>query len=194
MALNAGGSAIAAAADLVIRDGALYFPSLALLYGSPTTTSGTTGFLLALPLITGRGGAIDRVSFGVTTGGGAGSVGRIGLYECPDLTTLYPGKLLADSGSLDTTTTGLKEATVSLTLRPDSLYWIALTFGTAAPTINTASIGYSILGYTFSSGIAVNAATWLLNPFAFGALPDPFTPGAGKSTTNWAGWVRYTGA
>ena len=59
----------------------------------------------------------------VTTPGGTGSVVRLGIYY--DDGTNLPATLLADFGTVDTTTTGLKSITSLAQVLAPGLYWLA---------------------------------------------------------------------
>jgi hypothetical protein len=87
--------------------------------------------------------SIDRLGFAVTTAV-ASSTAYIGLY-LPDDTGGLPGTLIvAGSGTLDTSTTGGKEYTVSATIGPGVVWAVVQTGSTATARTRTASAGERI--------------------------------------------------
>jgi hypothetical protein len=139
----------------------------------------------ALPIISLHGGTIDRIAFEVTTGGTAGSKARVGIYAATSQTNIYPNALIVDGGEFDTTTTGIKSATISTVLTPNVRYWAAYLCGTAAPTIRTpinSMLDGSIIGISNSIGNAM--PPWGLRVAqTYGALPGTFPASAGFGTT-----------
>jgi hypothetical protein len=73
-----------------------------------------------LPVPSG-GASIDRIAVEVTTGGTAGAVVRLGVYDAT--TGGRPGSLLLDAGTVDSESPGIKELTVSLALS-GGLKWL----------------------------------------------------------------------
>jgi hypothetical protein len=141
--------------------------------------------LQAIPIISLHGGTVDRIAFEVTTGGSAGSKARVGIYAATSQSNIYPNALVVDGGEFDTTTTGVKVATVSATLDPNVRYWAAYLCGTAAPTIrvptNTQLDG-TIIG--ISSAIGNQMPPWGVRVAqTYGALPGTFPASAGFGTT-----------
>lgn len=77
----------------------------------------------------------------VATGAGSTNL-RMGIYTAtPSFAS--PATLLVDAGTIDTSTTGLKEAAVSLTLSPGRYFIASISNG--APTLNFATL-YSSMG------------------------------------------------
>lgn len=132
--------------------------------------------LRAMPFIApARGGTLDRLAFAVTSfvAGNA----RIGLYTNTSDSVIYPDALLADSGSISTGSNGVKTYTLSQTLTPGRMYWLAIVSDSTATirTLNGASTG-NLMG---------NPASFLVNPyvglsvsFTYDVLPGTFTAGA----------------
>lgn len=167
----------------------LYFRNVGLVYyaaghigGVLSNTAFSTGVLHALPFLSGRGGTLDRLAFFVSTGGGGGSVARAGIYNNTSDTNLYPSSLVVDGGEFVTTTTGLKAATISQALAPNSLYWFVYICGTAAPTIASlpTAAQIPILGLPASS-FAIDSGEWTVSQ-TYGALPGTFPGGATSAT------------
>lgn len=120
---------------------------------------------------------IDRLAVKVNTLAAASTV-RLGIYS--DTGTAAPGALVLDAGTIDSTATGVKQITVSLTL-PRGLYWRALVSQGGAPTMQKAAaeaaatlLGLtdatfaSFVGYTEAgvTGALNGTATPVLSTFA----------------------------
>lgn len=97
-----------------------YYMSTDLYYGAGASL--TVNRLYLVPLIVPVRRAFDRVGVQVTTAASAGGTLRLGIY---DSSGGVPNNCLFDSGSIASTTTGAKEAVLSLTLDP-GVYWGAL--------------------------------------------------------------------
>lgn len=167
-------------------------------YTSMFTNSGmTTGaqaidLLRACPFFSGPGGQIDRLSFEVTTAAAVGGVGRCGIYEARGESDIYPGDLAVDSGEFDTTVAGVKTATVSVYLKPNTLYWFAQTFGVAAPQVrlNNPTHCPQVMGFSPALGSAVRAG--ITQARAYAALPATYPAGAAFATGGTGlCWVRW---
>lgn len=150
---------------------------------APGTGSQAINTLRAIPFISESGGLIDTISFEITTGGAAGSVGRCGIYEATSETSTYPKNLVVDGGEFDCTTIGVKSASVSVYLKPGTLYWLAVLVGTNAATFRlqgTTSTPPPVMGIAATFGSTVRAGLTVSK--TYGALPDPFTAGAAFAT------------
>lgn len=90
----------------------------AIQFATPNTTT-----RYAEPYFPGGPFDVDRVAVQVTTAGGAGSILRVGVYSSDSLGR-RPQTLLADWGSFDTASTGIKELTISTHFDAYTLYWI----------------------------------------------------------------------
>lgn len=145
--------------------------------GAPTTVSGALATLRAFPLYLESPRTIDRLAFRVSTAGGAGSVGRIAIYEATSVSNLYPNNLVAESTEFTTDSTGVKSFTLSQALNPKTLYWVVMTFNVAAPTIGAVQpyatedfLGFSSTLLTKNQGLSV--------AYAYGAFPATFPASA----------------
>lgn len=154
---------------------AWYSPSLCA--GNGTGATMANNILTAAPFVISRGSTVDRIGMEVVTGGTA-SVARIGIYNSTSPINLYPSSLVVDSGEMDTTTAGVKSASISQVLQP-GLYWLAhLSSATAAATIRDASLAnyYPIFGMT--TAMPTQAEVGLTVSQTYGALPSSFTASA----------------
>ncbi len=142
------------------------------------TTGGTIQYL---PFLTGRSRTVDRLAIEVTVGVALGSA-RVGIYSNSSDTTPAPASLLVDSGALDCSATGLKEATVSQALAGGTLYWLSIFTNNSVINVLGGGIlaGYMmpILGFSTVGSIATDLNVGWTEAMAFGALPSTATPGA----------------
>lgn len=127
---------------------------------------------------------ITKIAYQVTTGAAGNS--RLGIYANISRSTLYPGKLLYDSGNISTAGTGLLSSTPAtpINLAPGTLIWLAVAHAAAITLQASALAGsYPLLGLT--TAIGANPQVGYQNAFAFAALPDPCTAAfATFATTN----------
>ena len=151
--------------------------------GRTNATAGSTvayaiNRLVAIPFIVNSPFAIDAIQFNVTTGGGAGSKARIGIYDSVEdrKGLVYPGNLLVDGGEKTTTSTGVK-STIDLTveLEPGHVYWMAYLAGTAAPTVRGIPVGgLSVLPGCDATMPAASPFWGMYVAFTYAALPRTF--------------------
>lgn len=119
----------------------------------------------------------------------ATSVFRMGIYQ--DDGGGYPGALVADFGTVDCSTTGLKTLTISQQLTPD-VYWIGGVMQTASATITMTGpfLNHKIQVGTSSVSAGPNN-NYYAQTSVTGALPSTFTstvtPG---STTMPRIWIK----
>ena len=122
-----------------------------------------------------RGASIDRVAVEVTIGGSAGSVVRLGLYANG---TNGVGGLLFDAGTVDTTSGGYKELTVSWTNLTGDIYWLVAVAQVAAPTLRGEVSNLFLNGFgPYNVGLNNAPAQWQVyqNASVSGARPSTFT-------------------
>lgn len=104
-------------------------------YASPssarTTASVADGVACAHPFWVGQTTTFERIGAEVTTAVAASAV-RLGVYA--DTGRGSPGARILDAGTIDSTTTGAKEITISTTLQP-GLYWLTTVAQGGAPTM-----------------------------------------------------------
>ena len=126
--------------------------------GGAANVAYSTGVMTYIPIIIpAQGATIDRIGVEVTTGGTAGAVVRLGIYE-PGADGLPATKLL-DAGTIDSTSTGFKEITISQALTP-GLHWLAAVAQTAGCSLKGASSaqgGFGIGGLAVSGSQAVTS-------------------------------------
>lgn len=130
----------------------------------------------AVPQVVTRPMTLDRLALQVTTAAASSAV-RVGIYTNTSNSELYPAALVVDSGALDTTAVGMKNATVSQVLSP-GLYWFVYLAGVAAPQVRAVALaGLSpMLGN--SNVLATTVGIGLTVAYTYGALPATFPAGA----------------
>ena len=119
---------------------------------------------MVFPIVT-----LDRIAMEVTTGG-AGSTHRLGIYA--DDGTGRPGVLIVDAGTVSTTATGVKEATISQVLAA-GLHWLAtVQQGGTPPAVRTVDFS----GAFETSNVAQTSPGLFIEAGVSGALPATATP------------------
>lgn len=148
----------------------------ALVTGAPVANT-----MYAMPFIAPkRGGTIDRLGY-VITSSVVGST-KIGLYTATSDSNIYPSALLVDSGTI-ANSAAVKTATVSVTLSPGKLYWVAIVSDVASTLRNLGVANTSsLLGCNNTFGAALNCGISVA--FAFASLPTTFTAGGAFITAS----------
>lgn len=123
--------------------------------------------LYFVPIIIDRPITLTALSINVMTAGTAGSVFRLGIYTDNNGS---PSNLIIDAGTVDTSSTGLKSASVSQTLTPGR-YWFAGAQQGAPTTTATVTFVTSPVGQfsATTSPTSISAGYYL--PNQTGALP-----------------------
>ena len=117
---------------------------------------------------------IDRLSVNCTTAVAASTV-KIILYASD--TDGKPTALIVETATLDTASTGVKEATVSLTLRKGVTYWVGIRHS-GAPTLSL--FGQAATPELTTDGITVNPRKVLRQTLTYAtAAPDPWVYAVG---------------
>jgi hypothetical protein len=146
-----------------------------------TTGLPTGDTLMALPFVCSRTSTLDRIAINVTVLGVA-SAARIGIYQATSETNLYPNARIVDSGELDTSSAGIKSATISTTLQGGTLYWLVFVANNSLATISCLALAnlYPIFGLdnAFSTTLGVGLSV----SYTFAALPSTF-PGSATVIT-----------
>jgi hypothetical protein len=139
------------------------------LHRDVTTVAVGNGVLYLVPVYLPYSVTLDRLSIEVvTTPGGTGSVVRLGIYN-HNATTHLPDTLLVDAGTVDTTTTGTKEATISQTLAAGTYWLAAVAQGSPSPNPTLrVFVGISFMSIMGAAAVACRYRTGIT-----GALPNP---------------------
>ena len=93
-----------------------------------TTVTITDNLLMAVPFVAPpRIASINRIGVYVTTGAGASSVVRLGIYKATSDANIYPDALVIDSGPIAITSTNAAAvAAIDVELNPGELYWAVI--------------------------------------------------------------------
>ena len=140
--------------------------------------------LIASPICFSRDTIITDVGFTVKTAANAGGVARVGIYadsQPYDVSgTLYPGKLIVDSGEIVTSTIGDKIITLAnpISLSPGTVVWLASIFGVAKAQCWFSSSQQNTFGSITPAAQGAGAYKKYLE---YGTLPTIF-PSAAENT------------
>jgi hypothetical protein len=146
---------------------------------SAQVITGVTGLrLYYVPFLLRVGSPVTSLAMNVTTAGAAGTTARIGLYTCNEKG--YPGALLATSGDIDTSTTGVKTATLGSALSLPPGWYFAAIVCSGAPTITCYLSGASnLIG---CSPLGFNASLVAIE-FRYETVASAVLPAAASATT-----------
>jgi hypothetical protein len=129
---------------------------------------------------------VDRVAVHVSVLG-SGDI-RLGLYT-HDATTGRPSSILADWGLVSTTTTGVKELTISYTFNK-GWYWFAHCWQTSNTTAHTYTanplntLNIPVFLGTSSAGMSISRGVTYYGTGVTGALPSSISGVAGLNINN----------
>jgi hypothetical protein len=148
-----------------------------------TQTPGINALQATTPLWLPAGVTLTRIGCKINTAGSAGAVVRLGIYRA-DAPGLLPGTLILDAGTVDSTTTGVKEIVISTVIPTTGWYWLATVSQVATSGIAAYNPPQWPLLFMPTTSNDTNGA---VVPFRSGAvsgpLPDPF--GAIASYQSW---------
>lgn len=159
--------------------------------GNQTTGVTVASRMYFTPIDVGKSFTMDRIGCGITLGA-ASSVIRLGIYRSG--ANGFPDALLLDAGTVDSSTTGNKELTISQAV-PAGRFWLAAVAQGGTPTCNvvtTATSGRMGFMQSFGSGVGPSGISGLIgtnfNIFyqsgVSGALPATATPGYDNSVAS----------
>ena len=128
-----------------------------------------TGVVTLIPVYIPNACTLDRIACDVTTGA-ATAVVRLGIYNSDPATDL-PSSRLLDAGTVDASTNGAKEITISQAVTA-GLYYLAAVSQTASATLRIITAAMlPVLGTSF---LATGAPLCgFLATGVTGGLPDP---------------------
>lgn len=164
-----------ASAYAKFKTGQYYAPPAAAL----STRQETEARVVMVPFVVDESATFDRVAVEVTAAGTAGAVVRLGIYGA-DADSM-PGSLLVDAGTVDATTTGLKEAIISQAVTSGLYYLAAVVQGAATTRPTWRSVTGDSLLPLHTSGVTLtsNSINGISQSSVTGALPATATPDAG---------------
>lgn len=133
--------------------------------------------ILVMPFWLGIAATFDRLAFNVTFASTTGGVCRLGIYNSDGA---VPTSLVLDAGTVGTTSTGVKQITISQALQP-GMYWLAVCSQVAQCN------GTLFQGYYPNRGLTNFVFTWQNGPSTqqqgvSGALPSTYSETAWTTT------------
>lgn len=134
-------------------------------------------------------GTLDRIGVAVTTAAGAGGGGvvRLGIYS--DDGTGRPGTLILDAGTVDATTTGVKEITISQAVTR-GVYWLVAVPQVDGCALRTVSSSAMQVTTTTAPDTAITAPA--LRLAITGALPATASAPTAVTAQPVRAFVRYS--
>lgn len=155
-----------------------------------TTTSPTTNRLEFHPICIEKSQTYTRIGVYVSTASTSGTDGRLGIFELDSQG--LPGNVVVDAGTVDTSTTGTKEITISETLQ--GKYYLGVVFNSTASLVVASINTEGLVAWAgFSTANNSSDTTLFLDSFhdATAAFNDP----AGSTSRTTTGtfsrvWVR----
>lgn len=150
-----------------------------------TGLDSTVGNMYYMPLWVPKALTADRIAVKVETSGSAGAVLRLGIYAASP-TTRKPDSLVLDAGTVDATSTGQKEITISQALTA-GLYWLACVpqVATCAPRGLAYSTLYGLRPlYTTTLSVDTPTDFTYRETGVTGALPSTTTPVVTNTASN----------
>lgn len=154
-------------------------------WGSAATAAFTAdGQTTYIPLAIPKTATVDRIACEVTAVGSAGSVVRMGIFKS-GATNDVPLDLVLDAGTVDATTTGVKEIIISQPLTPGIYFLLATSQGapTTHPTLRSIATGISPMAIAQTAAVALGyAIIGFTGPNVTGAYPATLTPTGGSAT------------
>lgn len=121
------------------------------------------------PFYSAASATFDRIGINVTTAQATGAA-RLGIYQRGS--NGLPGALVLDAGTIDCTTTGFKEITISQALADDIFYWLAVVTNVASIAVTVRSNNSAgVWGASTSTGLAGGSEFFVAH--TYGVLPNP---------------------
>ena len=158
--------------------GIFYHSGTGRYWGSPnfaalTTFAFPTGEMYFTPVWVPIAMTADRLAINVTSGIASGTT-RLGIYSSD--ANGVPNALVVDAGTVATTSSGVKEATISQALTP-GLYWLAAVNQTAAATVSYYASSNNAFMYPYgTANAAFGHKVAYKQSSVTGALPSTPTP------------------
>lgn len=159
-------------------------------YAVPRAVAGTASFgadfIRYVPYVPHARVTMDRLIIytNITSGGAA----RLGIYDSTGMNS-YPGALILDAGAVATTgATGERSITISQSLQPGRLYWLAVNFNVTTTAAHTSRSTYSEPQWGEESAIT-GPLFFATESFAYAAMPTTATPTASGANTPSI-WLR----
>lgn len=165
-AASGGGGGISASFGAIMTT--TYAPVIIFTGGLSTTYATVQSREQAQPVIFARSATLTGIGISCSTLA-ASSVVRLGLRA--DAAGL-PGDLIADFGTVDTSTTGAKSITISQAVTAGTLYWVCVAAQGGAPTLSQTPSNTTLL--RVPTGISASDGCYYRDSIT-GALPTTYT-------------------
>jgi hypothetical protein len=151
-----------------------------------STSALSTNTLRAVPFRVEEPRRITSVAFRVTVAGGAGSKGRMAIYDSKGDESegnWYPNQKVWQGTEFNTNaSTGTKATSTTLDLKPGRRYWAVYWCGTSAPTVNAVPVAANGCDLASAAGTGTTYLSVALTYTSTG-FPQTFPSGAiGVST------------
>lgn len=161
--------------------------------GSATVFGGSAlvaNLLCLAPVLVPKATPVDRIGANVTAAVASTTI-RLGIYG--DFAASGIASLLLDAGTIDSSTTGNKELTISQVLPPGWLWLAVISNGTPAMTALSSWSGANLQGQANTGGTAKTPLWTKSGTGGFAALPSTFAlSGATAVTSGPIPMVRAT--
>jgi hypothetical protein len=153
-----------------------------------TSIAFTQDIIRAVPFYDPTGGTLDRLGILLGTGVATRTL-RLAIYDSVSQRNLTPNNLIVDSGPLSTAVAGVLSATISVTLDPSKLYWLAVV-GERTFTLRSAGVEtWCPLGT--SNTVVANHMGWQA-AYPYAAFPATFPTPTVSITTMPMPAVRFS--
>jgi len=150
--------------------------------GPNSALTTTADLLIVSPIFFSQAVTLDRIAARVNTAGSSGSVVRLGIYG--STSTMFPGALALDAGTIDGTSATTQEINISITL-PAGVYWIgAVSQGSPAThPILTGRSGNISPMFSDTSNPGQSSQGGLSQTGVTGALASTYAFGSGSANS-----------
>ena len=175
-----------ASTNAPMPDTTYYISNLSTTWGSGITAMGgglTDDTMYLVPIFISESFTIDRIAVEVTTSAASATV-RLGLYSSVDS---VPSALIADFGTVDASTTGVKELTISQALTKGLIWGAYVCSNSSSVRLRQISDGHQMLTFPSTAAQAFDTIGYTQTGVT-GALPNPTT-----ATIKTSGQVAFNG-
>ena len=147
-------------------------------YSAPGAVIGTaansSGQMMYVPLPIGNTPTLNLIGCEATTGGASGTA-RLGIYNSDQYG--FPSTLLLDAGTVDTSTSGVKNITISQAIPSAGLYFLGIHIRTGTVTYRTTGASaIHTLGVSLATHRTIGLVAFYEDWTTSGNLPATATP------------------
>lgn len=177
---------VGSATNAPAPDSTYYISNISTTWGSGITAMAgglTDDTMYLVPIFISEDMTIDRIAVEVTTAAAASTV-RLGLYDSVDS---VPTNLIADFGTVDSSTTGVKDKTISQAVTKGLVWAAYVCSNSSSVRLRQIGDGYQMLTFGTSAAQMFDQIGYTQTGVT-GALPNPTT-----ATIKTAGQVAFNG-